>query len=427
MTEVSTSTSEQREPKFAWVILAILFWAQVFLSMGAYAWGALEPFLCPELDISGTQFGMLTSVLYLASLIIATPSGIMVDRIGARIWLITCLLLMGIPFVAMNFANSYTSLLALTAVAGLGYGILNQVSTKGIMYWFTTKFRATALGLKQSAVPIGPAINGVALVAIATAFHWHKAVLLVGILCLVMALVSYILYREHPPEAAVEAAPKPSSSSVPKTPPKQKGGLRAVLTRPELILTMIVTPLLAGGQIGFATHWIRYLVRDAGFTIKLAGACFTVAMVVAAVARPGWGAFSDRVLHGDRMKALIIIFGVALLGSIGATVLLHFGAPVWLAFVAAVLMGAGFFGFHGVLIALAAETAGTELAGSAGGILVTVSWIGIALAPTVYGVISDHWSYTWCWILGGIFAAVGIISYTVFLVRQQKRGVLHGA
>jgi MFS family permease len=76
-------------------------------------------------------------------------------------------------------------------------------------------------------------------------------------------------------------------------------------------------------------------------------------------------------------------------------------------------------------MALVAEIAGTELAGSVSGILLTVSWIGIVVVPIVYGVISNHWSYTWCWILSGIFAAVGVISYTVFLVRQQRRSMLH--
>jgi predicted MFS family arabinose efflux permease len=239
-----------------------------------------------------------------------------------------------------------------------------------------------------------------------------------------MALVSSILYRERPPEAAVESAPKPSPGSAPKTPPKQKGGLRAVLSRPELILTMIVMPLLAGGQMGFAAHWTLYLVEDAGLTKELAGICLTVGLVVGAVARPGWGLVSDRVLHGDRMKTLPIICGVGFLGSIGAAGLLSLGAPVWLAFVVAVFMCAGFFGFHGALIALVAETAGAELAGSAMGIVITVSWMGIVAVPIVYGVISDHWSYTWCWVLSVIFAAIGVIVYSVFLIRQRTRNIL---
>ena len=420
MTEASASASGQSESKYRWVILAILFWSQVFLSMGAYAWGILGMYLRPALGISHAQVGMLTSVLYLGSVIIATPSGIMVDKMGARKWLIICLLLMGIPFIAMNFVNSYTQLLVLAGVAGLSYGILNQVSTKGIMYWFSTKFRATSLGIKQAGVPVGGAINGVAMVALASAFHWHKAVLMVGVLCLILALVSFILYRERPPETAGESAPEPSSKAASKSPPKQKGGLRAVLRRPELVLTLLVMPLLAGGQAGFGAHWPLYLVENAGFTKEMAGTCFMVGMITGAVARPGWGLFSDRALHGDRMKAIIIISVVAFLGSIGAMSLLFLGAPEWLAFVAPAFMGAGCLGFHGVIMALVAEIAGTALVGSVSGILVTVSWIGIVVIPIVYGVIGDHWNYTWCWGLSAVFAAIGAIAYTVFLIRRRS-------
>jgi len=418
-----SEASAATEPNYRWIILAILFWAQVFLSMGAYAWGPLGPYFVTEFGISHAQVGMLTSVFYLAGMIIATPSGIMVDRMGARKWLIICLLLMAIPFIAMNFCNFYGLLLGLAAIAGLSYGMLNQVSTKGIMYWFSSKFRATALGLKQAAVPVGGAINGVVLVALATAFHWHRAALLVGILCLIMTLASYILYRERPPEAAEERPPKPiptsAQKSAQKSPPKQKGGLRAVLRRPELILTMIVMPLLQGGQAGLGSHWVLYLVEDAGYTQALAGICFTVAFIVGAIARPGWGVFSDRILHGDRIKTIIIIAAVALLGSLGATSLLYFGAPIWLAFVAAVFMGAGFLGFQGVIMALTAEIAGTELAGSVSGILTTVSFIGTVTIPIVYGLVSDHWGYMWCWALSALFAAIAVIAYAVFFIPRS--------
>lgn len=422
---VKASASGQADATYRWVILAILFWSQVFLSMGAYAWGILGMYLRPALGISHTQVGMLNSVFYLSSVIIAIPAGIMVDKMGARKWLIICLLLMAIPFVAMNFVNSYTPLLVLCAVAGLSYGILNQASTKGIMYWFTSKFRATALGLKQSGVTVGGAINGVVLVALASTFHWHMAVLLVGILCLIMTIVGFILYRERPSQSAGESAPEPSSKSASKSHPKQKGRLRAVLRRPELVLSLLVTPFLAGGQAGFAAHWPLYLVENAGFTQEFAGTCFIVSMVVGTVARPGWGLFSDRVLRGDRVKAIIITCVMAFLGSIGAVPLPSLGAPIWLAFIAAAFIGAGFFGFHGVLMAFIAEIAGTELVGSVSGIFVTVMWIGMVTIPTVYGLISDHWGYAWCWALAAIFAATGAIAYAVFLIRG--RGTPSGA
>jgi len=98
---VKASASGQADATYRWVILAILFWSQVFLSMGAYAWGILGMYLRPALGISHTQVGMLNSVFYLSSVIIAIPAGIMVDKMGARKWLIICLLLMAIPFVAI--------------------------------------------------------------------------------------------------------------------------------------------------------------------------------------------------------------------------------------------------------------------------------------------------------------------------------------
>jgi len=38
---------------------------------------------------------------------------------------------------------------------GIGYGMINQISTKGIMLWFSSRLRATAMGIKQTGVILG--------------------------------------------------------------------------------------------------------------------------------------------------------------------------------------------------------------------------------------------------------------------------------
>ena len=146
MIDSNSGVTQEKQNVYPWVILGILTLAQLVMSMGAYIWGPLAPVLRDSFNLTRAQIGTITSALYFASVIIAIPSGLAVDRLGARIVLIISLFIMGIPFALMVFAKSYIYFIVFAAIGGLGYGMINQVSTKGIMYWFNTKLRATQVG-----------------------------------------------------------------------------------------------------------------------------------------------------------------------------------------------------------------------------------------------------------------------------------------
>jgi len=77
---------------YAWIILALLLLAQLVMSMGVYAWGPLAPFIMGEYGVNRAKFGLLSSVMYATIVIVAFPSGFMVDKLGARIMLILSLI-----------------------------------------------------------------------------------------------------------------------------------------------------------------------------------------------------------------------------------------------------------------------------------------------------------------------------------------------
>ncbi|RJQ32296.1 MAG: MFS transporter [Peptococcaceae bacterium] len=412
----STNTTAGEVKNYSWAILAILTLAQLFMSMGAYAWGPLAPFLRDEFNISRTQIGAITSALYFASVAVAIPSGIMVDRLSARFMLILCLVIMGVPFAALALANNYLVFLVIAAVSGFGYGIINQVSTKGIMYWFTTKTRATAMGIKQTGVTTGGAIVAVLLPALAFIYGWRTAVLVIGILMLGMAVLSLIFYRERPATATIPVSASKGNPS-PKT--SQKENLRRVLTNPNLIIICLLTPLMAWAQTSISSFLVLYLEETLKFSVGLAGGCLTAAMIAGTAGRVGWGVISDRVFHGDRYKPTVILTIIAFIGALG-TAFLYPGAPVWLPFLYSILMGATFIGWNALLITLAAELAGTALAGTVMGILITIGWSGIIIGPPVFGYIADNAGYFWGWLMLAAFGIINALGFIYLTLRNRK-------
>ncbi|AGL03401.1 hypothetical protein [Desulfoscipio gibsoniae] len=49
---------------YCWVILGLLTLSQLAMSLGAYAWGPLAPFLRAEFDITRAQLGLIQPNLH---------------------------------------------------------------------------------------------------------------------------------------------------------------------------------------------------------------------------------------------------------------------------------------------------------------------------------------------------------------------------
>ena len=79
--------------------------------------------------------------------------------------------------------------------AGMGYGVINPATAKAIMYWFSAKGRATAIGIKQSGVTIGGALAAALLPTLALALTWRTSLALLGAVILAVAVLCYLFYR----------------------------------------------------------------------------------------------------------------------------------------------------------------------------------------------------------------------------------------
>jgi len=120
---------------YRWVILLIFVAFQVILSIGAFGWGALAPFLKQEMALSDSQIGAISSIFYFAAAFSAVPGGIIVDSLGVKTGLLLWLALPGTSFLCMSFLRQqYVPFLVFVAVAGFGYGMGNPVASKALFF-----------------------------------------------------------------------------------------------------------------------------------------------------------------------------------------------------------------------------------------------------------------------------------------------------
>jgi ACS family 4-hydroxyphenylacetate permease-like MFS transporter len=112
-----------------------------------------------DLGLSGTQFGLATTLFYIAYIAFGIPSNIVLARLGARKWIGTIMIAWGLASTATMFASSPNTLYLLRVLVGVteaGFlpGVLLYMT-----YWFPSAYRARANAMFMIAMPVTAAVG----------------------------------------------------------------------------------------------------------------------------------------------------------------------------------------------------------------------------------------------------------------------------
>ena len=84
----------------------------------------------PAFNVTFAEVGLAVAVMSGAAAIFQTPVGFLVDRYGARRFLIGGALLMSLSIIAMGFATSFWQILVLALLSGIGNSVIHPVTTR---------------------------------------------------------------------------------------------------------------------------------------------------------------------------------------------------------------------------------------------------------------------------------------------------------
>ena len=366
-----------------WAVLALIMAAQTMANVGPLGIPSIAPLIREGLGLSVTQAGSFLSAYYIGPVLMSLPAGWLADRWGVRGAMILGQALIAIGLGAVVAAPSFSFIVVILVLAGAGYGVLNPTTTKAGMAWFPPRQRATVVGLKQVGLPFGGALGALIMPPVALAFGWRAAVGFAAAVVGALAMLTWALYRDLPePETRGPAPARP--------------GFWAVIANRDLWLVGVSTLIFAGVQTVFLAFLVLYL-RDVVHIALVAAATYLVtAQVGGAIARIGFGLLSDRLFGGRRR----IVLAIAGLGSIACALVLSTTAPgtgPWLLAPLAVGIGVFGVGWNGVQHTLMAELAGPRAAGTAVGLGLAISSLGVAVCPPIFGLVVER--------LGGFGAA----------------------
>ncbi len=347
--------------------------------------GPLGPFLKESLQISHTQIAALSSAIgitYLPTLLVA---GWLVDRLGVRRVLTFGTFFIGLCTVLLFFASTYQDMLIILVLSGVGSGCVFPSTTKAIITWFSSKERATAMSINQTAVNAGGMLGGILLPPIAATRGWQYGWLFMGLGTLVVSLTCAILYRNPPQEefpgeadhAPGSAAPKPSATTL----------MSDLFSSRDIWMLFLAGFFINIVEWGLMVNLALYLWEALFFTEIIAGRLLSLTEFAGLLGKPASGLISDRLLGGRRRMVFMLMAGAS---SVIALVIGLSGDNLqWLLYPILFLFGMAAIGWGGLYTALAGEMAGKERAGTIAGFSAFALVLGAFVGPPIFGFIVE--------------------------------------
>jgi len=369
-------TLQPNPPRYRWVVLGVGSAATAALAAVQGGLPAVAPAIQESFDLSLVQVTAVFTAFAIGTVATLLAWGVVSDRHGERLVIGAGLGAGALAMFAAARSDSYLALLAWMALAGMLGSAAVAASGRAVFGWFPRDERGLALGLRQTAVPVGAAMASFTLPPLASAAGIDAALYALAGAMLVAALASAIWLRDGP---RVQSAAPPAPDAA---------------RDPRIWRLSAASSLMIIGQIGVTSLLVLYLYTERDWTAAHAALALGFVQVGAAVARVSAGRWSD--LRDERIepfRRLATVAGLLLLAaSLGGPV----GVPLLLA------GGVAAMSWNGLSFTAAAEISGRRQAGKAMGIQNTAMRVVAAGVPVGLGALASAVSWH------AVFAVMGV-------------------
>jgi MFS family permease len=370
------------------VILGAGLLAQTSFAAVAVGLPALAPALRSHYRLSLGETGVVLGAVGIGMLPTLLPWGLLADRVGERLVIVIGLAGAGLAVAAAAPTGSFAALAGWLVVAGVLGASVNAASGRAVMGWFGPEERGLALGIRQTAIPIGGAAAAAGLPWLASAGGTRLAFVVLGCGCLGGSLVAGALMREAPA----------------RTP--ELGDVTRPAHDPRMWLLAGGSALYLTSQIAITGFVVLFLHEHRGLSTHAAATILAGINVLGIGARIGAGRWSDRVRRRlGPMRAI----GLALTAGTAAVAGLV-DAPLGALVPAVTVCGVLGLAWNGLAFTAAAEAAGPARSGAALGFQQTALGVMVAVVPPAFAAVVAATSWRLAFALAAVGPLLGIVA-----------------
>lgn len=362
------------------MILGAGTFAQATFSAVSVGLPALAPALRAHYQLSLGETGVVLGAVGIGMLLTLLAWGLLADRLSERVVIGIGLSAAGLALVLAGRTHSYGALVAALVVAGATGASVNAASGRAVMGWFPLRERGLALGVRQTAIPIGGATAAAGLPWLGSAGGTRLAFLVLGCACVFGALVAATFIRQSAPETLeLEDIIQP-------------------MRDPRTWLLGLGAGCFLTAQIAITGFVVLFLHVHRGVSIHASAALLAGINILGIGARIASGRWSDRIQARLRPIRLIGVWLAVATAAVAGLV----DAPLAVLVPALAIAGVLSMAWNGLAIVAAAETAGRGRVGTAIGFQQTLLGLVVAGAPPAFAAVA-----TGSWRLAFALSALG--------------------
>ncbi|HSB40808.1 MAG TPA: MFS transporter [Methylomirabilota bacterium] len=340
--------------------------------------GVIAKELMQAFGLTGTAVGLLSAMYFYSYAGFMVPGGVLIDSAGPRRMVALGGAVMGLGSLAMGLAPSSMVLFGGRLLVGLGAAVTFTGTLKIAANWFPPSQFGMMSALTATVGVLGALVGSAPLAALVAAVSWRGALLAIGAVTLLGALLCAAAVRDR-------AAPAGTGAKGPSLPEVLRG-TGQVLRNPHTWPPFLCFFFLYAAMGNFFLWSVPFLRDVYGLPITRAALYASLPSMALLVTGPLTGYLSDRVLHRRKLPYTVLATGQFLVWLV---FLLTLGtlplSGVCLLFVLLGVVGGAFV----LTWPLGAEVNPPALAGSAVAVTNLGGFVGAALSQGPVGAMLD--------------------------------------
>ena len=289
-----------------------------------------------DLGLSAYVYGLGAGIFFFGYFIFEVPSNLILERVGARLWIARIMLTWGLISTGMAFVTGDTSFIIMRFLLGVAEAGFFPGMILYLTYWYPAPYRARVIAGFMVAIPVSIVIGAplsttiLGLDGLLGLKGWQWLFIIEGVPAVILSATVLFFMTDRPAHAkwltvaerdwlegtlqeerkAVHAAHGPFNL------------FRAFTDARVLALSFIYLCLAAAGY--GTIYFLPQIIKGLGFSNFQTGFVTSVPYIAGAVGMVAWGWYSDRI-HERRWNLAV----ASVCGAVGLACAGLFNASYW--------------------------------------------------------------------------------------------------
>jgi len=356
-----------------------------------------------DLGFSPEVYGFGAGIFFFGYFLFEVPSNIILEKLGARLWICRIMLTWGAVSMATAFVTDATGFYVVRFLLGAAEAGFFPGMVLYLTYWFPSATRARFIALFLAAVPLANVIGGpISGYLLGVEGHlqlrgWQWLFLLEGLPSVVLGLAVLVWMPDRPAKARwlSDEEKTVAIAALAQEPQREHTRFFPMLRDRRVWLLSIPDFGIVLALYGL-NLWLPQIVKEMGFTNIETGFVVAVPYVVSMAVMVLWGMSSDA--RGERIWHIVAAALLGAAGLVGAA-FAHSSLGV---LIALTIAAAGIYAALSVFWTLPTSFLGGTAAAGGIALINSISNTGGFFGPYIMGWLKQH--------TGSYSAGLGVLS-----------------